>query len=113
MHNLPLKLKHNLLEKTAAVFAALKEVLSTFSERHAKILMLGLDGAGKTNVLYKLKLNETVSINHRLQCGVHTAGQERWTGQDPPPVETQLCWLVYVVDNVDHERFMEARDELT
>jgi len=116
----------NLLEKTAAAFAALKEVLSTFSERHAKILMLGLDGAGKTTVLYKLKLNETVSTIPTIGFNVESVQPVKnvtftvWDvgGQD----KIRPLWrhyfvgcegLVYVVDSVDHERFMEARDELT
>jgi small GTP-binding protein len=41
-------------------------ILSMFSEKlfgpqTARIAMLGLDAAGKTTVLYKLKLNETVT----------------------------------------------------
>ena len=28
---------------------------------HARILMLGLDGAGKTSILYRSKLNETIN----------------------------------------------------
>lgn len=116
----------NLLEKTAAAFAALKEVLSTFSERHAKILMLGLDGAGKTTVLYKLKLNETVSTIPTIGFNVESVQPVKnvtftvWDvgGQD----KIRPLWrhyfvgcegLVYVVDSVDRERFMEAKDELT
>ncbi|KAI6228780.1 ADP-ribosylation factor-like protein [Aphelenchoides fujianensis] len=29
-----------------------------FGQRHVRILMIGLDGAGKTAILYKLKLGE-------------------------------------------------------
>lgn len=40
---------------------AIFNILSSMSEMKAKVLMLGLDGAGKTTILYKLKINETVS----------------------------------------------------
>ena len=40
---------------------AIFNILSSLSEMKAKVLMLGLDGAGKTTILYKLKINQTVS----------------------------------------------------
>jgi ADP-ribosylation factor protein 6 len=34
---------------------------SLFGSRQVRILMVGLDAAGKTTILYKLKLNESVT----------------------------------------------------
>jgi GTPase SAR1 family protein len=39
----------------------LSNILSSLSNMKAKILMLGLDGAGKTTILYQFKLNEAVN----------------------------------------------------
>lgn len=41
-----------------AIFA---NILNSFSNMKSKILMLGLDGAGKTSILYQFKLNESVN----------------------------------------------------
>ena len=48
------------------------EVLSSFtSEEPARILMLGLDAAGKTTILYKIKLDENVQT-------IPTIGKRSW-----------------------------------
>ena len=86
-----------------------------FGKKEMRILMVGLDAAGKTTILYKLKLGEIVTTiptigkspsvwRHgcnicplRFQCGdgriqkhqLHGVGCGR-SGQDPPPVEALL-----------------------
>ena len=109
----------------SAMSEALKNVLSSFSDRHAKILMLGLDAAGKTTVLYKLKLNETVSTIPTIGFNVETVQPVKnvsftvWDvgGQD----KIRPLWrhyfigcegLIYVVDSSDNSRFAEAQNEL-
>ena len=109
----------------SAVSEVLKNVLSSFSDRHAKILMLGLDAAGKTTVLYKLKLNETVSTIPTIGFNVETVQPVKnvsftvWDvgGQD----KIRPLWrhyfigcegLIYVVDSSDNSRFAEAQNEL-
>ena len=47
-------------------------VLSSFGGQNARILMLGLDAAGKTTILYKLKLNENVSTIPTIGFNVET-----------------------------------------
>ena len=106
----------------AALGGALKSVFSDFSERHAKILMLGLDAAGKTTVLYKLKLNEVVSTIPTIGFNVETVKPGKnvsftvWDvgGQD----KIRPLWrhyftgtegLVFVVDSADKTRFSEGK----
>lgn len=43
-----------------------------FSKRDMRILMLGLDAAGKTTILYKLKLGEVVSSVPTIGFNVET-----------------------------------------
>ena len=35
-------------------------LINLFSKRELRLLMVGLDSAGKTTILYKLKIGETV-----------------------------------------------------
>lgn len=103
----------------------LKGLLESLGKSEARILMLGLDAAGKTTILYKLKLNETVSSIPTIGFNVETVSPVKnvtftvWDvgGQD----KIRPLWkhyfhntegLVYVVDSADRERVNEAKDEL-
>lgn len=103
----------------------LKDALSALGGSEARILMLGLDAAGKTTILYKLKLNETVSSIPTIGFNVETVTPVKgvtftvWDvgGQD----KIRPLWkhyfnntegLVYVVDSSDRARINESRDEL-
>ncbi len=90
-----------------------------------RIVMLGLDAAGKTTVLYKIKLNETVSTiptigfnveEVRLGKGIcftvwDVGGQEKirplWRHY-----YQNTHGLIYVVDSNDVDRIKEASEEL-
>ena len=105
------------------VFSNLVGSLS--SSRRAKVLMLGLDGAGKSTVLYKLKLNETVNTIPTLGFNVETVQIARgvsFTIWDLGGQKTiRQLWkhyltgcegLLYIVDSADSERFSVAQEEL-
>ncbi|XP_045181517.2 ADP-ribosylation factor 1-like [Mercenaria mercenaria] len=93
--------------------------------RETRILMLGLDNAGKTTVLYKIKLNETMTTIPTIGFNVENLTPVKgvtftvWDvgGQD----RIRALWrhyfnstegIVYVVDSSDMERIEEAREEL-
>lgn len=93
--------------------------------QHVRILMLGLDSAGKTTILYKLKLKETVHTVPTVAFNVETIQFGKnltlnvWDigGQD----KIRRLWrhyfqgaegLVFVVDSSDVERVYESREEL-
>ena len=89
-----------------------------------RILMVGLDAAGKTTILYKLKLGEIVTTIPTIGFNVETVEYKNisftvWDvgGQD----KIRPLWrhyfqntqgLIFVVDSNDRERMSEARDEL-
>uniref|UniRef100_A0A670J7F1 Uncharacterized protein n=1 Tax=Podarcis muralis TaxID=64176 RepID=A0A670J7F1_PODMU len=43
------------------LLSRIQSALQSFYGTEARILLLGMDAAGKTTLLYKLKLNETVT----------------------------------------------------
>ena len=108
------------------ISSLLKEALDTFfSSHHAKIVMLGLDGAGKTTVLYKLKLNETVSTIPTIGFNVETVKPTKhlsFTVWDVGGQEIlRPLWrhyfqgcsgLIYIVDSSDNARIASAKEEL-
>merc|ERR1712227_214534 len=95
-----------------------------FGKKEMRILMLGLDAAGKTTILYKLKLGEVVSSVPTIGFNVETLEYKKikftvWDvgGQD----KIRLLWrhyyqntqgLIFVVDSSDRERIQESHDEL-
>ncbi|XP_041348598.1 ADP-ribosylation factor 4-like [Gigantopelta aegis] len=95
-----------------------------FGKKQMRILMVGLDAAGKTTILYKLKLGEIVTTIPTIGFNVETVEYKNinftvWDvgGQD----KIRPLWrhyfqntqgLIYVVDSNDQERMDEAKDEL-
>ncbi|CAK4622666.1 unnamed protein product [Aphanomyces euteiches] len=89
-----------------AFMAKMKSVLDSFSSKRRRIIMVGLDAAGKTTILYKLKLNETL---HTLAWDIG--------GQD----KLRPLWkyyfqntdaVIFVVDSNDKHRVDQASIEL-
>eukprot|EP00917_Polyrhabdina_sp_WS-2016_P032054 GHVP01068424.1.p1 GENE.GHVP01068424.1~~GHVP01068424.1.p1 ORF type:complete len:182 (+),score=30.35 GHVP01068424.1:506-1051(+) len=97
---------------------------SLFAKKEMRILMVGLDAAGKTTILYKLKLGEVVTTIPTIGFNVETLEYKKVTftmwdvgGQD----KIRPLWrhyfqntqgLIYVVDSNDRERIEDAKDEL-
>merc|ERR1712224_260620 len=93
-------------------------------KKEMRILMVGLDAAGKTTILYKMKLGEVVNTIPTIGFNVETVEYKNisfnvWDvgGQD----KIRLLWrhyytntqgLIYVVDSNDRERIEENREEL-
>ena len=89
-----------------------------------RILMVGLDAAGKTTVLYKLKLGEVVTTIPTVGFNVETVEYKNITftvwdvgGQS----KIRPLWrhyyqgtngLIFVVDSSDRDRVEDAREEL-
>ncbi|SPP88025.1 ADP-ribosylation factor 1-like [Drosophila guanche] len=95
-----------------------------FAKAEVRILMVGLDNAGKTTILYKLKLGEIISTIPTIGFNVETVEYKNinftvWDvgGQ----VKIRTLWkhyfvntqgLIFVVDSNDRDRIDEAREEL-
>lgn len=96
-----------------------------FGKAQVRILMVGLDAAGKTTILYKLKLGEIVTTVPTIGFNVETLEYKNisftvWDvgGQD----KIRTLWrhyfqntqgVIFVIDSNDRERVSEAKDELT
>ena len=92
--------------------------------KEMKICMLGLDAAGKTTILYRLKLAEVVTTIPTVGFNVETVEYKNikftvWDvgGQD----KIRRLWrhyfrgtdgLIYVVDSSDRDRITDTKEEL-
>ncbi|XP_074834855.1 uncharacterized protein LOC142002564 [Carettochelys insculpta] len=107
------------------LLSRLQAALAGFYGLQARVLLLGLDNAGKTTLTYRLKLEETVSTIPTLGFNVETLAPVQnvtftlWDvgGQD----RIRALWhhyhsntdgLVFVVDSADPGRVGEAGSEL-
>lgn len=95
-----------------------------FGSKEMRLLMLGLDAAGKTTILYKLKLGQDVTTIPTVGFNVETVTYKNvkfnvWDvgGQD----KIRPLWrhyfsgtqgLIFVIDSSDRNRMDEARQEL-
>ena len=95
-----------------------------YDKTEVRVLMVGLDAAGKTTILFKLKLGEVVHTIPTVGFNVETVEFKKlkfnvWDvgGQD----KIRPMWkhyyqnvqgLIFVVDSSDRNRIGSARDEL-
>ncbi|XP_061445509.1 uncharacterized protein LOC133366441 [Rhineura floridana] len=102
----------------------IQSALQSFYGMEARILLLGLDAAGKTTLLYKLKLNETpmtiptIGFNVETIQPINNVSFTMWDVRGGP-IRTLWTYyhantdgLVFMVDSVDYVRFEEAKFEL-
>jgi ADP-ribosylation factor 1/2 len=95
-----------------------------FGAKEMRILMVGLDAAGKTTILYKLKLGDVITTIPTIGFNVETVEYKKvsftvWDigGQD----KIRPLWrhyyqntqgIIFVVDSNDTERIPDAHEEL-
>ncbi|XP_070814446.1 ADP-ribosylation factor 4-like [Chaetodon trifascialis] len=94
------------------------------SKTPVRILMVGLDAAGKTTLLYRLKLAEVVTTIPTIGFNVETVEYKNisftvWDVGGQTIIRplwrhyyTNTQGLIFVVDSNDPERIKEAADEL-
>lgn len=104
--------------------AFISRLFDALGKQEMRILMVGLDAAGKTTILYKLKLGEVVTTIPTIGFNVESVEYKNinftvWDvgGQD----KIRPLWrhyyqktqgLVFVLDCNDRDRVCAARDEL-
>ncbi|XP_037453951.1 ADP-ribosylation factor-like [Triticum dicoccoides] len=102
---------------------ALRRLFDSFSTKEMRVVMLGLDSAGKTTILYRLHLGEVLQTVPTVGFNVEKVQYKNvaftvWDvgGQE----KLRQLWrmylsnsdaLIYVVDSLDRERIEDARQE--
>merc|ERR1712132_9228 len=108
--------------KMGLTFSKLFEGL--FGKKEMRILMVGLDAAGKTTILYKIKLGEVITTIPTIGFNVENVSYKNinftvWDigGQD----KIRKLWrhyyqgtdgAIFIVDSSDRDRIEDAREEL-
>ena len=105
-------------------FCCAKLCTKLFGQKDVRIIIVGLDGAGKTSILYRLKFGEQVRTIPTIGFNVETLNYKGlnftvWDvgGQD----KIRVLWkhyyqntdgIIFVVDSNDHDRIEDAAEEL-
>ncbi|KAF9185882.1 hypothetical protein BGZ50_002830 [Haplosporangium sp. Z 11] len=96
----------------------------TCNGRAAQLVMLGLDGGGKTTTLYQLKLHSRVQTLTTIGCNVETIRCRSqlltiWDIAGHGPLRSlwrtyfeNSMGIIFVVDSTDYLRMDEAKEEL-
>lgn len=103
---------------------SIKKAFESFGTKESRIVLIGLDGAGKTTMLYKIKLGETASTVPTIGFNVEKVKYKNveftlWDigGQ----TKIRNLWkfyydntdaIIYMVDSSDAERYELAKDTL-
>ena len=103
----------------------ISKLLEAFAgKKDCRILMLGLDAAGKTTILYKLKLGEVINSVPTIGFNVESVQYKNLNFQVwdiGGQTKIRQLWnhyyantqaLIYVVDSSDPDRFGLARESL-
>ena len=95
----------------------LTKLLNSFSDMKAKILILGLDGAGKTTIMYQMQLHENVHAVPTIGFNVEQVnykGLEFTLWDIGGQTKLRGMWqhyysnsdaVIYVLDTSDIDRF--------
>ncbi|KAF6262567.1 ARF-like small GTPase [Scenedesmus sp. NREL 46B-D3] len=101
----------------------LSRMLGYFGEKEARILVLGLDNAGKTTILYRLQVGEVVSTIPTIGFNVETVSYKNikfqvWDLGGQTSIRPYWrCYypntqaIIYVVDSSDVERIGISKEE--
>ncbi|TPX31880.1 hypothetical protein SmJEL517_g04925 [Synchytrium microbalum] len=101
-----------------------KLLLRLWGTKEVRILILGLDGAGKTTILYRLQIGEVVTTIPTIGFNVETVTYKNikfqvWDLGGQTSIRPYWrCYyantdaVIYVVDSVDRERMHTSKEEL-
>ena len=90
-----------------------------FGKKKLRLLMLGLDAAGKTTILYKLNIGEIIRIGYSIETVQYN--DTKITSWDVGSIDSRSLFdllygegqgIIFVIDSLDKERIDEAKEGL-
>jgi len=108
----------------SSIFDTLGSLVFWSKNQDVRILMLGLDSAGKTTILYRLQIGEVVSTIPTIGFNVETVQYKTikfqvWDLGGQTSIRPYWrCYfantkaIVFVIDSADHARLQTSRSEL-